>query len=171
MTHVLDRVASIPHGGGGAPAYLWQTGTMAENATPDSSSPVLADALEKQDMAAVAFALRHHPVVVPLSSALDGEDPGASPDVWMYRQPETARLALLLFSSAANTPAALPPHTGLLDGEWLAGFLRTFGDDIETVFFDIAGPHPMQAPAGELARVLALEVDVATESDGAADAI
>lgn len=130
---------------------------MAKKKKPDFSSPVLAEALEKQDMAAVAFALRHHPVVVPLASAIDRDKPTATPDVWMYRQPETARLALLLFSNATNKPAALPPFVGLYDGEWLAAFLRTYGDDIETVFVDIAGPHAMQATPDELLRVLALE--------------
>lgn len=130
---------------------------MAKKNKPDFSSPVLAEALEKQDMAAVAFALRHHPVVVPLASAPDRDKPSATPDVWMYRQPETARLALLLFSNATAKPAALPPFIGLYDGEWLAAFLRTYGDDIETVFFDIAGPHAMQATPDELLRVLALD--------------
>lgn len=130
---------------------------MAKKNKPDFSSPVLAEALEKQDMAAVAFALRHHPVVVPLASAVDRDKPTATPDVWMYRQPETARLALLLFSNATHKPAALPPFVALYDGEWLSAFLRTYGDDIETVFFDIAGPHAMQATPAELLRVLALE--------------
>ena len=130
---------------------------MAKKKTPEFTSPVLGEALEKQDMAAVAFALRHHPIVVPLATALDRDKPMASPDVWMYRQPETARLALLLFSDATHKPAALPPFVGLYDGEWLAAFLRTYGDDIETVFFDLAGPHAMQATPQELLRVLALE--------------
>lgn len=128
---------------------------MAPKKTQSLTSPVLAEALEKQDMAAVAFALRHHPVVVPLASAMDTAD--ATPDVWMYRQPETARLALLLFSAESTMPAELSSDVALLDGEWLAAFLRTFGDDIETVFFDLAGPHPMQATPDELIRVLALE--------------
>lgn len=132
---------------------------MAKKQKPDFSSPVLADALEKQDMAAVAFALRHHPVVVPLASAIDRDKPTATPDVWMYRQPETARLALLLFSDAKNKPEALPPFVGLYDGEWLAAFLRTYGDDIETVFFDIAGPNAMQATPAELQRVIALDAE------------
>jgi hypothetical protein len=135
---------------------------------PDFTSPVLADALEKQDMAAVAFAVRHHPVVVPLATPVDRDKPGATPDVWMYRQPETARLALLLFSDAKNKPAALPPFVGLYDGEWLSAFLRTYGDDIETVFFDIAGPHALQATPDELMRVLALDASDDRSSDGPA---
>ena len=141
-----------------------KTGRSSATAKADFSSPVLADALEKQDMAAVAFALRHHPVVVPLASAIDRDKPTATPDVWMYRQPETARLALLLFSDATRKPAALPPFVGLYDGEWLAAFLRTYGDDIETVFFDIAGPHAMQSTPEELRRVLALAPDLDTEA-------
>ncbi|RUR03532.1 dehydrogenase [Labedella endophytica] len=131
---------------------------MDPTVTPDPLTPVLAEALEKRDMAAVAFALRHHPVMVPLASVRETAD--AAPDVWMYRQPETARLALLLFSSESTKPAELPSDVGHLDGEWLAAFLRTFGDDIETVFFDVAGPYPMQATPDELRRVLAIDPEV-----------
>lgn len=123
---------------------------------PEFRSQVLAEALEQQDMAAVAFALRNDRMVVPLVKPGHRDKPTDVGEVWTYRQPETGRLALLVFSDAANKPAALPPFVGLQDGAWLHTFLRTHGKDIETVFFDIAGPHPMQATPDELLRVLAL---------------
>ncbi len=123
---------------------------------PSFRSEPLAEALERQDMAAVAFALRNDRVVVPLIAAGQRDKPTDAGEVWTYRQPETGRLALLLFSDAVHKPAALPPAVGLQDGVWLHTFLRTHGTEIETVFFDIAGPHPMQATPDELLRVLAL---------------
>ncbi|MFU8948166.1 SseB family protein [Mycetocola zhadangensis] len=123
---------------------------------PEFRSQVLAEALEKQDMAAVAFALRNDRMVVPLVKPGQRDKPTDVGEVWTYRQPESGRLALLIFSDAAHKPAALPPFVGLHDGAWLHTFLRTHGQDIETVFFDIAGPHPMQASPDELLRVLAL---------------
>lgn len=123
---------------------------------PSFRSQVLAEALEAQDMAAVAFALRNDRVVVPLLTPGQRDKPTDAGEVWTYRQPESGRLALLLFSDAAHKPAALPPVVGLQDGTWLHTFLRTHGSEIETVFFDIAGPHPMQATPDELLRVLAL---------------
>jgi hypothetical protein len=123
---------------------------------PEFRSQVLAEALEKQDMAAVAFALRNDKMVVPLVKPGQRDKPTDVGEVWTYRQPESGRLALLVFSDAAHKPAALPPFVGLHDGTWLHTFLRTHGQDIETVFFDIAGPHPMQATPDELLRVLAL---------------
>ncbi|AWB87258.1 SseB family protein [Mycetocola zhujimingii] len=123
---------------------------------PEFRSQVLAEALEQQDMAAVAFALRNDRMVVPLVKPGQRDKPTDAGEVWTYKQPETGRLALLIFSDAANKPAALPPFVGLQDGAWLHTFLRTHGQDIETVFFDIAGPHPMQATPDEILRVLAL---------------
>jgi len=129
---------------------------MAKRPKPEFRSAALAEALERQDMAAVAFALRNDRMVVPLLKPGQRDKPTDTGEVWMYRQPETGRLALLLFSDAAHKPAALPPFIGLHDGLWLHTFLRTHGDDIEAVFFDIAGPHPMQASPAEILRVLDL---------------
>ena len=129
---------------------------MSRKKQPSFRSQALADALESQDMAAVAFALRNDRVLVPLLTAGARDKPTDAGEVWTYRQPETGRLALLLFSDAAHKPAALPPVVGLQDGVWLHTFLRTHGSEIETVFFDIAGPHPMQSTPDELLRVLAL---------------
>ncbi|GAB3615495.1 hypothetical protein GCM10027416_00520 [Okibacterium endophyticum] len=129
---------------------------MAKKPQPEFRSAALAHALEKQDMAAVAFALRNDRMVVPLSAPGARDKPTDTGEVWMYRQPESGRLALLLFSDAAHKPEALPPFVALHNGIWLHTFLRTHGADIETVFFDIAGPHPMQASPDEILRVLDL---------------
>lgn len=126
---------------------------------PEFRSQALADALEKQDMAAVAFALRNDRMVVPLMKPGQRDKPTDSGEVWTFRQPETGKLALLLFSDAKNKPSSLPPFVALHDGLWLHTFLRTHGSAIETIFFDIAGPHPMQASPDEVLRVLDLEIE------------
>ncbi|WP_295012966.1 dehydrogenase [uncultured Microbacterium sp.] len=117
-------------------------------------SEALAQALEKQDMAAVALALRNGNTVVPLIRPGARDNPLDSGEVWTYRDPETGDVALLLFSDAANKPANLPPGVGIYSPTWLLSFLRTHRDVITTVFLDIAGPHPMQAPPEELLRAL-----------------
>ena len=114
----------------------------------------LADALQTQDMAALAFALRHGPTVVPLMRAGARDDPRDSGEVWTYRDPATGDVALLLFSDAAHKPAALPPAVGLQSPEWLRAFLGVHGDEITTVFFDIAGPHAMQAAPADVIAAL-----------------
>jgi hypothetical protein len=45
---------------------------------------------------------------------------------------------------------------GLQSPEWLRVFLGAHREDITTVFFDIAGPHPLQASPADL--LAALEV-------------
>jgi hypothetical protein len=114
----------------------------------------LTDALQTQDMAAVAFALRHGPTVVPLLRPGQRDDPRDGGEVWTYRDPETQQVALLLFSDAAHKPATLPPAVGLQSPGWLRAFLSTHGDEITTVFFDIAGPHPLQATPADLVAAL-----------------
>jgi hypothetical protein len=113
-------------------------------------SEALAQALQRQDIAAVALALRHGNTVVPLSGPGDRDRPLDSGDVWTYRDPSTQEVALLLFSDAANKPANLPPTVGLQGPEWLRAFLARHEDEITTVFLDIAGPHPMQAAPCDL---------------------
>lgn len=117
-------------------------------------SPQLSDALQTGDMAAVAFALRHAPTVVPLLRAGDRDNPLDTGEVWTFRSPETGEVALLLFSDAVNKPETLPPAVGLQSPEWLRAFLDVHGDEITTVFFDIAGPHPMQASPADLIAAL-----------------
>ncbi|WP_405372141.1 MULTISPECIES: dehydrogenase [unclassified Microbacterium] len=114
----------------------------------------LADALQTQDMAALAFALRHGPTVVPLIRPGKRDDPRDAGEIWTYRDPNSGDVALLLFSDAVNKPATLPPGVGLQSPGWLRAFLGTHGDQITTVFFDIAGPHPMQASPADLVAAL-----------------
>ncbi|MEV5070616.1 dehydrogenase [Microbacterium sp. LMI12-1-1.1] len=114
----------------------------------------LADALQTQDMAAVAFALRHGPTVAPLMRPGDRDNPLDVGEVWTYRDPKTGDIALLLFSDAAHKPASLPPGVALQPPAWLRAFLAAHEDEITTVFFDIAGPHPMQASPTDLIAAL-----------------
>lgn len=118
-------------------------------------SEALAQALEKQDMAAVALALRNGNTVVPLMAPTDRDNPLDVGEVWTYRDPNTGEIALLLFSDAANKPENLPPAIGLQSPGWLLAFLRTHREAITTVFLDIAGPHPMQASPADLIDALA----------------
>lgn len=122
----------------------------------NARSEALALALEKQDMAALALALRHGNTIVPLIRLGVRDNPLDQGEVWTYRDPSTGDVALLLFSDAQNKPANLPPAFGVFPPEWLRTFLTVHGDEITTVFFDIAGPHPMQAPPMELLRALEL---------------
>lgn len=117
-------------------------------------SEALAQALEKQDVAAVALALRHGTTIVPLLKPGARDNPLDSGEVWTYRDASTGDLALLLFSDAKNKPANLPPAVGVFSAAWLRAFLTTHRDAITTVFLDIAGPHPMQAAPAELLRAL-----------------
>lgn len=121
-------------------------------------NPQLADALQTQDMAALAFALRHGPTVVPLMRPGQRDDPRDSGEVWTYRDANTGDVALLLFSDAANKPAALPPGVALQSPAWLRAFLSTHEAELTTVFFDIAGPHPMQATPADLIAAFDLSV-------------
>lgn len=121
-------------------------------APEDFRSDALAQALEKQDIAAVALALRHGITVVPLVKPGARDNPLDSGEVWTYRDPTSGDLALLLFSDAKNKPANLPPGVGIYTADWLRKFLAAH--PITTVFLDIAGPHPMQASPEELLKAL-----------------
>ncbi|WP_144874633.1 dehydrogenase [Microbacterium sp. 1.5R] len=121
-------------------------------APEDFRSDALAQALEKQDVAAVALALRHGTTVVPLLSPGARDNPLDSGEVWTYRDPNSGDLALLLFSDAKNKPANLPPGVGVFGADWLRTFLSAH--PITTVFLDIAGPHPMQASPEEILKAL-----------------
>lgn len=123
---------------------------------PEFRNTALSDALQTQDMAAVAFALRHGPTVVPLMKPGQRDNPLDVGEVWTFRDPDTGQVALLLFSDALHKPATLPPAVALMPPHSLKAFLQAHREEITTVFFDLAGPHPMQAsPADVLA---ALEV-------------
>jgi hypothetical protein len=117
-------------------------------------NPQLSDALQTQDMAALAFALRHGPTVVPLMRPGQRDNPLDTGEVWTYRDAKTGDVALLLFSDAQHKPASLPPAVALQSPGWLRAFLGVHGDEITTVFFDIAGPHAMQATPADLIAAL-----------------
>ena len=121
---------------------------------PEFRNSSLSDALQTQDMAAVAFALRHGPTVVPLLTPGDRDDPLDAGEVWTYRDPRTGDIALLLFSDAAHKPETLPPAVALQSPTALRAFLSAHRDQITTVFFDLAGPHPMQATPADVIAAL-----------------
>ena len=122
-----------------------------EDEPPAFRNTALSDALQTQDLAAVAFALRHGPTVAPLAPAGRADE---SDEVWTYRDPKTGEVALLLFSDAEHKPASLPPAVALNSPGWLRAYLGLYEDGISTVFFDIAGPHPMQATPAALIAAL-----------------
>ena len=121
---------------------------------PAFRSAQLASALEQQDVAAVAFALRNDKVIVPL---LDGE---GTPQVRVFKRDDADGYMLLLFSSAANYVAMLPKETNhrvlAYDAAGLKEFLGMNVGVIEAVWFDVAGPHPMQAAAEDILAALEL---------------
>jgi len=117
-------------------------------------SEALAQALEQQDMAAVALALRNGNTVVPLLKPGPRDKPLDGGEVWTYRSQETGEIALLLFSDAEHKPQNLPPAVGLYSPAWLRAFLTSHRERITTVFLDIAGPHPMQASPDDLLEAL-----------------
>ncbi|SJN46544.1 hypothetical protein FM104_15020 [Microbacterium esteraromaticum] len=123
-------------------------------APEDFRSEALAQALEKQDIAGVALALRNGNTVVPLIKPGPRDNPLDGGEVWTYRDANTGEIALLLFSDAKHKPENLPPAVGVYSPAWLKAFLTTHRDTITTVFLDIAGPHPMQAPPAELLKAL-----------------
>lgn len=122
--------------------------------TTQFRSDALAEALERQDMAAVALALRNGNTVVPLLRAGAKDAPLDGGEVWTYRDANTGQVALLLFSDAKNKPENLPPAVGMFSPLWLRDFLQAHAETITTIFFDIAGPHPMQADPADLLRAL-----------------
>lgn len=114
----------------------------------------LSDALQTQDVAAVAFALRHGPTVAPILGTDQGEDVGEPGAVWTFRDPQTGSVSLLLFSDARHMPETLPSGSALRSPAWLRTFLAAHEGVIDTVFFDVAGPHPMQAKPADLIAAL-----------------
>lgn len=134
-----------------------KTPKAPKGAKPEFRSEALAAALESQDVVQVALALRNGRFVVPLMAPPASKGATGNPGtVWTYRDPESGKVALLLFSDAKNKPEGLPKLVGLHDGPWLHEFLRIHADEIETVFFDIAGPAAMQASPAEILRALDL---------------
>ena len=124
----------------------------ADAEQPEFRNVALTDALQTQDLAAVAFALRHGPTVVPLIPP-GGDDP-LDAGVWTYRDPGSGEITLLLFSDAAHKPSTLPAGVALNTPGWLRAFLGLYEDEITTVLFDIAGPHAMKATPTDLIAAL-----------------
>jgi hypothetical protein len=118
------------------------------------ASANLAEALEKQDSVAVAFALRNDGVVVPL---LDVEGPA---QVRVFRRGDSDKYMLLLFSSAATYAQMVPAETDhrviMYDSATLLEFLEQNQGVLEAVWFDVAGPHSMQASPADVIEALAI---------------
>ncbi|WP_344737699.1 dehydrogenase [Microbacterium awajiense] len=121
---------------------------------PELRNVLLVDALQTQDVAAVAFALRHGPTVVPIVRPADGETGDPDGAIWTYRDPGSGQNVLLLFSDAAHRPETLPVDLALLSPGALRTFLAVQGDEISAVFFDVAGPHPMKASPPDIIAAL-----------------
>jgi hypothetical protein len=117
-------------------------------------SDSLAEALEKQDTVAVALALRNDGVIVPL---LDVEGPA---QVRVFRRGDSDKYMLLLFSSAATYVQMVPEESDhrvlKYDGGTLLEFLQQNSGVLEAVWFDVAGPHAMQALPEDVIAALAL---------------
>ena len=148
---------------------------MTEAADPRSEALELA--LASQDVAAVAFALRHDVVVVPKlvvpstetgSSAESGAEAAdrdsaepvsvAAEQVRVFGRENTDKRILLLFSSAEAYAAMVPDDPDLevmlYDSDALRAFMEVHLDVLEQVFFDIAGPHTMAAAPEDLLKAL-----------------
>ncbi|MBC7443213.1 MAG: dehydrogenase [Ramlibacter sp.] len=127
--------------------------TDATPPTPPTHSLALATALAEQDVVAVAYALRNDVMIVP-QLVVNGQ----AEQVRVFGREGTDRRMLLLFSSAENyarmVPDEVDPQVMVADGQWLREFLTVHKQVLEMVFFDIAGPHVMQAAPADLLRAL-----------------
>ena len=114
----------------------------------------LAQALEAQDAVAVAFALRNGTVSVPLLP-VDGP-----PQVRVFRRGDADKYMLLLFSSPETYVLMVPEEpehpVADYDAEALRDFLATNIGVLEAVWFDVAGPHAMQATPQDVLDALTL---------------
>jgi hypothetical protein len=123
------------------------------NSTPPTRSEALATALANQDVAAVAYALRNDVMIVP-QLVVDG----TAEQVRVFGREGSDKRMLLLFSSAENYVRMVPdepdPQVMVGDAQWLREFLTVHSQVLEMVFFDIAGPHVMQAAPADLLKAL-----------------
>jgi hypothetical protein len=112
-------------------------------------------ALERQDAAAVAFAMRNDHVIVPLL-VVDGPA-----QVRVFRRGEADKYMLLLFSSPQTYMAMVPdePEHRVLpyDRATLTEFLEQNIGVLEGIWFDVAGPHAMQADPHDVLEALRVE--------------
>ena len=124
-----------------------------QTAVPGSRQ--LAAALEAQDAVAVAFALRNDHVVVPMLP-VDGP-----PQVRVFRRGEADRYMLLLFSSTETYQQMVPDEADhrvlAYDAAALREFLAENIGVLEAVWFDVAGPHTMQAAPQDVLDALQLD--------------
>jgi hypothetical protein len=120
----------------------------------------LGAALERQDAMAVAFALRNDRVIVPLL-IVDGPD-----QVRLFRRGDVDKYMLLLFSSPQTYAAMVPeePEHRVVpyDRATLVEFLEQNVGVLEAVWFDVAGPHPMQAVPQDVLDALRTSADEAS---------
>jgi hypothetical protein len=123
------------------------------DATQETRSEALATALAKQDVAAVAYALRNDIVIVP-QLVVDG----TAAQVRVFGREGSDKRTLLLFSSGENYARMVPhevnPQVMIGNAQWLSEFLTVYKDTLEMVFFDVAGPAVMQAAPADLLRAL-----------------
>lgn len=122
----------------------------------DFHPPTLGEALEAQDAAAVAFAVRNGTVTVPLLPS-EGD-----PQVRVFRRGEADRYMLLLFSSPLTYATMVPDEPDQESAEYDSTQLRDFLAQnigvLESVWFDVAGPHAMQADPRDVLDALNLEI-------------
>ena len=122
---------------------------------PALGSAQLATALAAQDAVAVAFALRNDHVVVPMLP-VDGP-----PQVRVFRRGEADRYMLLLFSSPETYRQMIPEESDhrvlAYDAAALRDFLAENIGVLESVWFDVAGPHAMQAAPQDVLDALQLD--------------
>ena len=126
-------------------------------------SEPLASALEAQDVTAVAFALRNDRVAVPLISGEGDGDGDGDAQVRVFRRGDSDSYMLLLFSSLDAYAVMLPEESDLqvaaYDRELLRDFLGKNIGVLEAVWFDVAGPHAMQANPQDVLDALELSAD------------
>jgi hypothetical protein len=136
------------------------------DATQETRSEALATALAKQDVAAVAYALRNDIVIVP-QLVVDG----TAAQVRVFGREGSDKRTLLLFSSGENYARMVPnevnPQVMIGNAQWLSEFLTVYKDTLEMVFFDVAGPAVMQAAPADLLRALGPIGDPSTDGDAA----
>ena len=130
---------------------------MAKKTTPrnaDFRSEALEEALKAQDAAAVAFALRNDKAIVPLLP-VDGP-----PQVRVFRRDEADKYMLLLFSSAETYVRMVPAESDhrviMYEADTLLEFLQQNEGVLEAVWFDVAGPHAMQAAPSDVIEALVI---------------
>jgi hypothetical protein len=119
-----------------------------------AETPTLAAALESQDAVAVALALRNDGVTVPLLP-VDGP-----PQVRVFRRGDADKYMLLLFSSPETYVAMVPEESEhpvvTYTAAELLDFLQQNIGVLEAVWFDVAGPHAMQADPADVLEALEL---------------